>query len=126
MSFISPVIILQRSFRSPYISKTFQGFQQLTHLRTSGQGVMDHSPTRSAEVKNEWSYTYAHPVRFQGMARDTFTFTFYVQQSAEDTSLNTIWSLTKAITVSVRVRGLNTRKVPKWWREDYDEANLSK
>jgi hypothetical protein len=34
---------------------------------------VDRSPSRSAEVKNEWSYTFAPPIRFRGVERDNFT-----------------------------------------------------
>ena len=34
----------------------------------------DNSPLSSAEVKNEWSYTSAPPVRRNDMGRDNFTF----------------------------------------------------
>jgi hypothetical protein len=36
----------------------------------------DHSPTSSAQVKNEWSYTSTHRVCVHGVVRNSFTFTF--------------------------------------------------
>ena len=35
--------------------------------------AVNHSPPSSAEVKNEWSYTSAPPVRLHGMD-DAFTY----------------------------------------------------
>jgi hypothetical protein len=35
----------------------------------------DHSPSSSAEVKNEWIYTSAVPVYFHGVNSHNFTFT---------------------------------------------------
>jgi len=39
-----------------------------------------HSPTPNAEVKNTWSYTFAHPYVFLAWClfkhKDNFTFTF--------------------------------------------------
>jgi len=35
---------------------------------------VNHSPPSSAEVKNEWSYTFAPPVCLYGLNRDKFTF----------------------------------------------------
>ena len=32
--------------------------------------------SNSTEVKNEWSFTWAPPIRLPGMDRDSFTFTF--------------------------------------------------
>jgi len=42
---------------------------------------VNHSTPSSAEVKNEWSYTFAPPIYLHGMDRDNFTFdlTFYSQ-----------------------------------------------
>ena len=34
-----------------------------------------HSPTSSAEIKNEWSHTPTLPIRLHRVPRDTFTFT---------------------------------------------------
>jgi hypothetical protein len=34
-----------------------------------------HSPTPSAEIKTEWSYTSTLPIRLHRVPRDTFTFT---------------------------------------------------
>ena len=41
-------------------------------LKLQGRDV-DRSPPRSAEVKNEWSYTSASPIRLHGVERDSFT-----------------------------------------------------
>jgi hypothetical protein len=41
-------------------------------LKRQGCDV-DRLPPRSAEVKNEWSYTSAPPTRFHGVERDNFT-----------------------------------------------------
>jgi len=37
-------------------------------------GSGDHLLLSSAEVKNEWSCTTAHPICLHGMDRDNFTF----------------------------------------------------
>jgi len=36
----------------------------------------DHSPARSAEVKNEWSYTSILPYAYHGVQRENFNFYF--------------------------------------------------
>ena len=41
--------------------------------RVSSHVVKRHSPPRSAEVKNEWSYTSAPPIRLHVVERDNFT-----------------------------------------------------
>jgi hypothetical protein len=38
---------------------------------------VDHSPSPSGEVKNEWSYTSNPAVCFHGLNRDRFSFTYY-------------------------------------------------
>jgi hypothetical protein len=38
---------------------------------------VDHSSPPRAEVKNEWSYTFAPPICLHGVDRDNFAFTFY-------------------------------------------------
>jgi hypothetical protein len=35
---------------------------------------VDHSPSYSAEVKNEWSHTSLSPTRLDGVDRDIFSF----------------------------------------------------
>jgi hypothetical protein len=37
---------------------------------------MNQSPPPSAEVKNEWSYTVAPPVRLHGVDKENFTIYF--------------------------------------------------
>jgi len=37
---------------------------------------VDHSPTCSAGVKNEWCCTVSHRICHNGMDRDNFTFNF--------------------------------------------------
>jgi len=45
----------------------------------------DHSPSFSAEVKNEWSYTSTSPVCLHGVDRNTFTlFTFKIFPHSQD------------------------------------------
>jgi len=36
----------------------------------------DHSPVRSAEVKNEWSYTSILPYAYHGVQKENFIFYF--------------------------------------------------
>ena len=41
---------------------------------------VNHSSPSSADVKNEWSYTFAPPLYLHGMDRDfTFDLMFYIQ-----------------------------------------------
>jgi hypothetical protein len=42
-------------------------------IKQPGRDV-DHSPPSSSEVKNEWSYTSAPPMCFQGVDRGNFNF----------------------------------------------------
>ena len=39
--------------------------------------VVDHSPPSSAEVKREWSYTFAFPVYLHGIDTDSCTFSIF-------------------------------------------------
>jgi hypothetical protein len=34
---------------------------------------VDHAPSSSSDIKNEWSYTSAPPVCLQGVDRDSYT-----------------------------------------------------
>jgi hypothetical protein len=50
-------------------------------LKFNGTGVtwvcrdIDHSPSSSAEVKNEWSYTSASPIYLHCVDKENFIFT---------------------------------------------------
>jgi len=44
-----------------------------TGVRWVGRDI-DHSPSSSAEVKNEWSYTSTSPICLHGMDRENFNF----------------------------------------------------
>jgi len=55
-------------------SLLFRGYQgSFQGINQSGREVK-HSPASSAEVKNEWSYTFTPPVCSYGMDRENFTF----------------------------------------------------
>jgi len=56
------------------LSNGYRGY--CTGIKRPGRDA-DHSPSFSAEVKNEWSYTSTSPVCLHGVDRHTFTlFTF--------------------------------------------------
>lgn len=48
---------------------SFPGLKQL--------GCVDYSPSSSTEVKTDWSYTSASPIRYHGMDKDNYDF-FYL------------------------------------------------
>jgi len=61
----------------PYgpLSLLFKGWSSFTGIkRPTREG--DHSPPSTAEVKNEWSYTSAPPLRLHGADRGNHTFPY--------------------------------------------------
>ena len=76
----------------------------------------DHSPRSSAEVKNEWSYTSAPPIRFHGVEKENFTFTCKTHVKAAAVPLQA-WSGPEGsrklrFQVIVRPKGLCHWKTP--------------
>jgi len=42
------------------------------------QPQIDHKPPSSAEMKNEWSYTFSPPICLHGIIKDNLTFHLYL------------------------------------------------
>jgi hypothetical protein len=72
MTFFSSAKCIDRPGAPP--SHLFNGYRAYSGIMRSRRGV-DLSPTSSAEVKNELSYTSVPPIRFHGAERHNFKFT---------------------------------------------------
>jgi hypothetical protein len=48
---------------------------------------VDHIPTSSTDLKNEWSYTSTHPIRLHGVNRDSFTSYILLQSSQTNSGI---------------------------------------